>query len=108
MKHPCENKCSNYNGEQCKTCLVPEPERQPVSIGVLPDKYITVFEKSSEVTHAPMDKEARLTLTLGDLVIIHDALSQVASKMNDKEFADIFCTIDAIEAAIVSNSHGEK
>lgn len=21
-QHPCENKCSNFQGEQCKTCLI--------------------------------------------------------------------------------------
>lgn len=55
-----------------------------------------------------MDREIDLKLTMGDLINIHDALSQTASEMNDKEFADIFCTIEAIEAAIVINSQVKK
>ncbi len=23
-QHPCENKCSKFNGEQCRTCLIGE------------------------------------------------------------------------------------
>lgn len=23
-QHPCENKCSQFNGEQCRTCLIGE------------------------------------------------------------------------------------
>ncbi|MGR1978480.1 hypothetical protein ACUX6T_25775, partial [Salmonella enterica] len=55
-----------------------------------------------------MDREIDLKLTMGDLINIHDALSQTASEMNDKEFADIFCTIEAIEAAIVINSQVKR
>lgn len=52
---------------------------------------------------ADMPREIDLTLSMDDLVKIHDALSQIASKMNDKDFADIFCTIDAITSAIIDN-----
>lgn len=24
MTHPCENKCPNYQGEQCSTCMIHE------------------------------------------------------------------------------------
>ncbi|MFI9459669.1 hypothetical protein [Acinetobacter sp. NPDC052428] len=70
----------------------------------MPDKYIIAFERPLKAAHIPMDKEVSLVLTMGDLVTIHDALSQATSKMNDKEFANIYCTIEAVEAAIVSNS----
>lgn len=52
---------------------------------------------------ADMSRDIDLTLSMNDLVSIHDALSQVASKMNDKDFANIFCTIDTIAAAIIDN-----
>ena len=56
---------------------------------------------------ADMPREIDLTLSMDDLVSIHDALSQVASKMNDKDFANIFCTIDTIAAAIIDNQRDD-
>lgn len=52
---------------------------------------------------ADMSREINLTLSMDDLVGIHDALSQVASKMNDKDFVNMFCTIDAIASVIIDN-----
>lgn len=64
--------------------------------------------KTPNTSVSEMDREIDLKLTMGDLINIHDALSQTASEMNDKEFVDIFCTIEAIEAAIVINSQVKR
>lgn len=67
------------------------------------DRKIIALEKplnSPDVIKLDMDKEVDVKLTIGDLVNIYDALSQVAANMNDKEFINISCTLDAITEAI--------
>ncbi|WIH75493.1 hypothetical protein [Acinetobacter baumannii] len=36
-QHPCENKCSKFNGEQCSTCLIQEVEKREFDLGLAPD-----------------------------------------------------------------------
>ncbi|WP_423854258.1 hypothetical protein [Acinetobacter guillouiae] len=36
-KHPCANKCTEFKGEQCKTCLVQQIEKREFELGVAPD-----------------------------------------------------------------------
>lgn len=67
------------------------------------DRKIIAFEKplnSPDAIKLDMDKEVDVKLTIGDLVNIYDALSQVAANMNDKDFINISCTLDAITEAI--------
>jgi len=67
------------------------------------DRKIIAFEKplnSPDAIKLDMDKEVDVKLTIGDLVNIYDALSQVAANMNDKEFINISCTLDDITEAI--------
>lgn len=35
-QHPCENKCSKFNGEQCSTCLIQEVEKREFDLGLAP------------------------------------------------------------------------
>lgn len=36
-QHPCENKCTKFDGEQCKTCLIQDLEKKEFSLGLAPD-----------------------------------------------------------------------
>lgn len=36
-KHPCANKCTEFKGEQCKTCLVQQIEKREFDLGLAPD-----------------------------------------------------------------------
>ncbi|KAF1026110.1 MAG: hypothetical protein GAK29_01511 [Acinetobacter bereziniae] len=37
-QHPCANKCTDFKGEQCKTCLVQQIEKRELELGVAPDE----------------------------------------------------------------------
>lgn len=32
QKHPCENKCDDFKGEQCKHCLIKDDVQEPVAL----------------------------------------------------------------------------
>ncbi|HEM6651504.1 hypothetical protein [Acinetobacter pittii] len=36
-QHPCENKCTKFEGEQCKTCLIQDIEKKEFNLGLAPD-----------------------------------------------------------------------
>lgn len=38
-KHPCANKCTEFKGEQCKTCLVQQIEKREFDLGLAPDDH---------------------------------------------------------------------
>ena len=46
-QHPCANKCTNFKDEQCKNCLVQQPE---LTIGqVIDDAFNELFGEDGEV-----------------------------------------------------------
>jgi hypothetical protein len=49
--HPCQDKCSDFKDEQCRTCLIKEIEAREFDLGVAPDEayikpYLTEAMKS--------------------------------------------------------------
>ena len=44
-KHRCQNKCSEFNGEQCNNCLIEQIEKREFELGVAPDDaYVKAIE----------------------------------------------------------------
>ena len=40
-QHPCKNKCTNFDGEQCNTCLLQQIEKREFDLGLAPnDAYV--------------------------------------------------------------------
>lgn len=58
----------------------------------------------SDATGSEMDKEIHLTLTMGDLVNIHDALYQLSQGLDGESLNDVSSTLDFITGAIVLSS----
>ncbi|WP_347455673.1 hypothetical protein [Acinetobacter thermotolerans] len=46
MTHPCENKCPNYNGEQCNTCLVQDDVDGAYLIDVINELVDEIYGES--------------------------------------------------------------
>lgn len=53
--HPCSGKCQRFNGEQCNTCLIPEPEFGESTSDELGQRPDWLFEKEPTATEAIME-----------------------------------------------------
>lgn len=53
--NPCSGKCKRFNGEQCNTCLIPEPEYGESTSDELGQRPDWLFEKEPTATEAIME-----------------------------------------------------
>ncbi|HIN56139.1 MAG TPA: hypothetical protein EYM92_04180 [Acinetobacter pittii] len=61
-QHPCENKCTKFDGEQCKTCLIQDIEKKEFNLGLAPDsEYVKtqVVESDDVQKHLNRAHQAR-------------------------------------------------
>ncbi|HEO1801315.1 MULTISPECIES: hypothetical protein [Acinetobacter calcoaceticus/baumannii complex] len=98
-QHPCENKCTKFNGEQCKTCLIHDIEKREFDLGLAPESdYVkcqfsegdfVVFKNHSPLTGIyqidAFQPNEYYWLTTGDLVHKNDIRLATEIEIQTKE-----------------------
>lgn len=86
-KHPCANKCTEFKGEQCKTCLVQQIEDREFQLGVAPDEaYVKTLNQEylpgDVVVYLEPQMTAELRTVVGvfpDRIIVSDSKGRFAN-----------------------------
>lgn len=70
-QHPCKNKCTSFDGEQCNTCLLQQIEKREFDLGLAPDDaYVKCGSSQTIDCSGISSNKAELQFKAGDVVVV--------------------------------------